>query len=340
MATKDELLALLEMKRGVYVSGEEIASSLAVSRAAVWKAVEALRREGYPIEAVRHKGYCLSEESDLISKAGILKYLSEDSKTKSLVSLDVEQEVTSTNDILKEKAAAGAPDGTVIVASAQTAGKGRAGRSFYSPDDSGVYLSILLRPEGFTAERAARFTTMAAIAACHAIDELTGSADMDVHGAQIKWVNDVYLAGKKVVGILTEAGLDLESGALDYAVLGIGFNVYEPEGGFPEEIRERAGAILTERIGGAKNRLIAAFIRQFICYYREEIERKDDGQLPAYVHAYQERCFVVGREIDVIAGGQSRPARALSVDDDCRLLVEYGDGTRETLASGEVSIRV
>ena len=109
--TKDELLALLEMKRGVYVSGEEIASSLAVSRAAVWKAVEALRREGYPIEAVRHKGYCLSEESDLISKAGILKYLSEDSKTKSLVSLDVEQEVTSTNDILKEKAAAGAPDG-------------------------------------------------------------------------------------------------------------------------------------------------------------------------------------------------------------------------------------
>lgn len=340
MTTKEKLLSLLEQHKGQFVSGEEIASSLSVSRAAIWKAIESLRAEGYEIEAVRNRGYRLPEESDRISEAGIRYWLGKQEPAAD-ISLHIEQEVTSTNDVLKEMAAAGAPEGTVVVAVRQSAGKGRAGRSFFSPDDTGVYLSILLRPEGFTAQRAARFTTIAAVAACDAIDELTAPADGSARdAAQIKWVNDVYVAGKKAVGILTEAGLDLESGALDYAVLGIGFNVYAPEGGFPAEIRDRAGAILRERTGDAKNQLAASFIRHFIHYYREELKREDGGPPPGYVRSYQERCFVAGREIDVITGAKSRRARALSVDDECRLTVEYEDGSRETLASGEVSIRV
>ena len=342
MKTRDRLLLLLEERKGEYVSGAEVAASLKISRTAIWKAVESLRAEGYTIEAVRNRGYRLPEESDLISEAGIRRWLGSEQTGDECIQLHVRQKVTSTNDLLKEMAATGAPEGTVCVAARQTAGKGRAGRSFYSPEDTGVYLSILLRPAGFTVQRASRFTTMAAVAACRAIDELIESqeADAQKEQAQIKWVNDVYVHDKKAVGILTEAGLDLESGELEYAVLGIGFNVYAPKGGFPEEIRDRAGAILHERTGDAKNQLAAAFIRHFIHYYEEELKRKDGGQIPDYVRVYQERCFVVGREIDVIAGGNSRRARALSVDDECRLTVEYENGTRETLASGEVSIRV
>lgn len=352
MKTRDRLLLLLEERKGEYVSGAEVAGSLYISRTAIWKAVESLRAEGYTIEAVRNRGYRLPEESDLISEAGIRHWLGcvrtegmSQTRAKSdqeSIQLYVRQKVTSTNDLLKEMAATGAPEGTVYVAARQTAGKGRAGRSFYSPEDTGVYLSILLRPEGFTVQRASRFTTMAAVAACRAIDELIESqeAGAQKEQAQIKWVNDVYVRGRKAVGILTEAGINLESGELEYAVLGIGFNVYAPKEGFPEEIRDRAGAILRERTGDAKNQLAAAFIRYFMYYYKEELKRKDGGQLPEYVRVYQERCFVVGREIDVIAGGKSRRARALSVDDECRLAVEYENGSRETLASGEVSIRV
>ena len=358
MTTKERLRKLLEDNRGKYVSGEEIASSLKISRTAVWKAIRALREDGYEIDAVRNRGYRLPEETDVMSAEGIRHYMADGVRSGKLrndngqdsgpdaiireTDLRFERVVTSTNTLLKDLAAAGAKEGTILAAAEQTAGKGRVGRSFYSPEGTGVYLSILLRPENYDASRASRFTTMAAVAACEAIEEIGDKP------ALIKWVNDVYVGGRKVVGILTEASLDLESGFLDYAVLGIGFNVYEPEGGFPEEIRDRAGAILTQRSPDAKNRLAAAFIRRFMDYYGEEKAfaaegtegEKDCSASLSYIQKYRGRSFVVGKDIDVLEGGRRTPATALAVDEQCRLIVRYGDGREEALSAGEVSIRV
>ena len=325
MTTKERLLALLDEHRGRFISGEEIASSLSVSRAAVWKGIQSLRRDGYEIEAVQNKGYMMPVRTDILSASGVLKYL-EDIYDRYGLRIDVQKSVTSTNTVLKEKAQQGETEGCVLIAGNQTAGKGRAGRSFYSPEGTGVYLSILLRPEAYDAVRASRFTTMAAVAACKAVEDVT-----DDH-ALIKWVNDVYLHDRKIAGILTEASIDLESGYIEHAVLGIGFNVYEPENGFPDEIQNRAGAVLKNPDKDAKNRLAAAFIRYFMSYYH------DHQPVQGYIREYCERSFVVGHEIEVIEGEKRTPAHALSVDDECRLIVRYADGKTEALSAGEVSI--
>ena len=207
MTTKERLLGLLDENRGRFISGEEIASSLLVSRAAVWKGIQSLRRDGYEIEAVQNKGYLMPEKTDVLSVSGVMKYLEDVSDCRRL-RIDVQKSVTSTNTVLKEKAQQGESEGYVLIAAGQTAGKGRAGRSFYSPEGTGLYLSILLRPEACDAVRASRFTTMAAVAACKAVEDVTNGA------ALIKWVNDVYLNERKIAGILTEASIDLESGTI------------------------------------------------------------------------------------------------------------------------------
>ena len=325
MTTKERLFGLLDENRGRFISGEEIASSLLVSRAAVWKGIQSLRRDGYEIKAVQNKGYMMPEKTDILSVSGVLKYLGELSDRYGL-SIDVQKSVTSTNTVLKERAQQREAEGSVLIAANQTAGKGRAGRSFYSPEGTGVYLSILLRPEAYDAVRASRFTTMAAVAACKAVEEVTDDQ------ALIKWVNDVYLNDRKIAGILTEASIDLESGTIEYAILGIGFNVYEPDNGFPNEIQNRAGFVLKTPKKDAKNKLAAAFIRYFMsCYH-------DDQSVQDYIREYRDRSFVVGHEIEVIEGEKRTPAHALSVDDECRLIVRYASGKTEALSAGEVSI--
>ena len=153
MTTKERLFGLLDENRGRFISGEEIASSLLVSRAAVWKGIQSLRRDGYEIEAVRNKGYMMPERTDILSASGVLKYL-EDISGRYGLFIDVQKSVTSTNTVLKERAQKGGTEGCVLIAANQTAGKGRAGRIFYSPENTGVYLSILLRPEAYDAVRA------------------------------------------------------------------------------------------------------------------------------------------------------------------------------------------
>lgn len=324
MGTKEQILALFEEQKGTYFSGEEIAERLSVSRTAVWKAVNSLRAEGYQIDAVPHKGYCLSVDTDILSAQGIGKYLNENCKGMEITVLP---EASSTNTLLREKAEGGAPDGSVLLANRQTAGRGRMGRSFYSPSDTGVYLSLLLRPAGLSPAQAMRLTTIAAVAACEAIEAVADKK------AAIKWVNDVYLEGKKVSGILTEASFGLENNSLEYVVLGIGFNAYPPEGGFPEELAEIAGSIFEKRQNDGKNHLAAAFLNRFMAYYTA-------AETEEYVEKYRARSFVIGKEIRVLSREGGKRARALDVDHDCRLLVEYPDGTREALSSGEISVRL
>lgn len=320
MTTKDELLKLFEANKGIYYNGEQIAAKLGVSRNAIWKAVTALREAGYPIESQKNRGYCMSPDSDIVSAQGISKYLTAE------LNIEVYDEVVSTNTMLKERASSGAPEGLVIIANSQTGGKGRLGRSFYSPLDTGVYISVLLRPSTLPPQKALKITTMAAVAASEAVDIVSGK------DSKIKWVNDIFLDGLKVAGILTEASVSMENGNLEYAVLGIGFNVYEPKNGFPDEIKGIAGSILRKPSADAKNRIAAEFLNRFYSFWKE-------GEGSDYYKEYKQRSLVIGKKVNVISPNSSVKATVLDITDDCSLLVRYEDGTVSELSTGEVSIR-
>ena len=190
-----------------------------------------LRAQGYLIESVTNKGYRLSSRSDVLSEAGVERYL----KATGL-RIQVVDRVDSTNSAMKRMAAEGAPHGSVLIANEQSAGRGRMGRSFYSPPGTGIYMSLLLRPHT-DAQRATLVTASAAVAVAEAIEQLAGEP------VQIKWVNDIFLDDKKISGILTEAAFGLESGVPEYVVVGVGINACAPEGGFPPELAEIAGSL-------------------------------------------------------------------------------------------------
>ncbi|MBR1739136.1 MAG: biotin--[Ruminococcus sp.] len=321
MGVKEKLIELFENNRGEYLSGEELAARLGCTRGAVWKAVGALRQEGYRLDALPNKGYMLMDETDVLSEAGVRKYLS----SPEGIELKVFKRVDSTNNIIRDLANSGAAEGAAAIAGEQTAGRGRMGRSFFSPSDTGLYLSILLRPQ-LTAPEAVRITTAAAVAVAEAAEAVSGER------AEIKWVNDVYMRGKKICGILTEAAFSLETGGLDYAVVGIGVNAYEPEGGFPEEIRDIAGPVLKERCPDMRNRLAAEILGRFMGYYRALSQN-------TFLDGYRSRLMWQGERINVINPSGSYPCTALGVDEECRLRVRLDDGSESLVNSGEISIR-
>ena len=321
---KSRLLKLLEDNTEGYLSGNALAKELSVSRNAIWKIVGSLRAEGYSISAVTNNGYRLENSGDVLSKAGITGRI----KTADVFRVEVRKTVTSTNTILREIAAKGEPEGFVLATEEQTAGKGRMGRSFHSPAGHGVYFSLLLRP-GCKAGDATLITSAAAVAAARAIEDVTGVR------VGIKWVNDLFLNGKKVCGILTEAAFGMESGLVESAVLGIGINITRPEKGFPGMLEDVAAALTDRSTGdsGERCRLIAAVLDRFWRYYQN---------LPAreFLDEYRARSIILGQDIYVLSGSGKKPARALEIDDECRLVVRYKNDEIATLDSGEVSIIV
>lgn len=324
MTTKEKLLALLEDSKGTFFSGEEIARTLQVSRAAVWKAVNALREDGYTIDAATNKGYRLSPDSDILSPQGIRRFLKPEYRDLDLTVLPT---APSTNALVREKANQGRPEGCVIVACEQTAGRGRYGRQFFSPVDSGVYLSLLLRPTAYSPQQATCLTAAAAAAMCQAIEAVTGQQP------GIKWVNDIFLRGKKVCGILTEAAVGLETGTLNYMVLGTGVNLYPPVKGFPEEIQPIAGSVLERSCPEAKNRLVGEFLNRFWDFYTHP-------ECRAYLEDYRARSLAIGRNVTVLSAGKAVSAYAYGIDDDFRLLVRYENGDTEALSYGEIRIQL
>ena len=198
MGTKEQLLRLLEDNRERHVSGAAMAKAIGVSRNAVWKAVKALRAEGYAIDAVTNRGYALSQENDLLSPQGIERFLPDNRA----FAVTVRKRVDSTNAEARRRALEGAAEGTVVVAEEQIAGKGRPGKTFFSPAATGLYLSIVLRPT-LAADRGQFITCAAAVACAQAIEQVTGAESL------IKWVNDIYCDGRKVAGILTEGVVDM-----------------------------------------------------------------------------------------------------------------------------------
>ena len=321
--TKEDLLTLLWQNADAYISGEELARRLSVSRTAVWKAIGQLREAGYNIESVSNRGYRLLSESDVLSEEGIRRHLKHQE-----LELQVFKTITSTNTVLKTLAAEGAPAGLVLIAGEQTAGRGRMGRSFYSPADSGLYLSLLLRPN-VSAVEATRLTACAAVAVAETIEELSGRP------AQIKWVNDIFVDGRKVCGILTEASVDCENGMMHYVIIGLGVNTRVPTGDFPKELKGIAGAAFdADSIPELRCRLAAGILDRLAEYTQ-------NPGAPLVFEGYRSRSLVLGKKINILAPGRDPvPAEVLDLEEDYALLVRFPDGSTQRLNSGEVSIRV
>ena len=257
-----------------------------------------------------------------LEKNSIISKLNNPSK----FNITVLEETQSTNTLLKEIAKQGAGEGTVIIADSQTGGRGRYDRKFYSPKNSGIYMSILLKPN-LPASDSVLITAAAAVAVSNAISKVCGK------DTRIKWVNDLILDDKKICGILTEGSLNTETGGLNWAVLGLGVNVYEPQSGFNSEIKNIAGAITKERKQNLRNQLCAEIINCFFEYY-SNLEKRD------FIEDYRNKSCVIGKNVTVIKNDNNISAKALDIDNDCRLLLEYENGEREYLASGEISIKI
>ena len=320
--TRDDVLNMLWQNADRYVSGEELARALSLSRTAVWKTVGQLRAEGYAIESRPKRGYRLLSGSDVLSAEGVLRHL-----RRRDLRLRVYKTISSTNTVLKTLAAEGEEPGLVLISEEQSAGRGRLGRSFYSPPGSGLYMSLLLRT-AMPAAEATRLTVCAAVAVCETVEELSG------RDAQIKWVNDVFVDGRKVCGILTEASVDCETGALHYVVVGIGVNTRVPEGDYPEELRGVAGSAFGEEaIPELRCRLAAGILDRLADY-------AENPAAPAIFEGYRRRSLVLGREISILAPGRDPvPAVAVDLDEDCSLLARLPDGSIRRLSSGEVSVK-
>lgn len=321
MNISENILKLLRESPGP-LSGQEMAQRLGVSRNSVWKAVKKLREDGYEIGAGTNRGYTLASESSVFSAEAVRGRLT--GPAASAV-VEVRESVTSTNTVLKELAEQGSPESTVLIAEQQTAGKGRLGRSFASPRGTGLYMSILLRPR-FSAEESLSITTAAAVAVAGAVKAVTGRS------AQIKWVNDVYLDGYKICGILTEASIDFETRGLRYAVLGIGVNIREPEGGFPGELGNVAGALYQkEPPAGTRAALAAEILNRFFGFYENLAERP-------FLEEYKRLSLLTGMEIDFSKGDREYSGRVLGIDDETRLLVRLKGGETEAFSAGEVKV--
>ncbi|MBR1672150.1 MAG: biotin--[Fretibacterium sp.] len=325
---REELLRVFEERRGEYLSGEAIGQRLGVSRAAVWKAVEALRREGYRFSAATRRGYALDNTSDILTEEGIRAHLSQDSPVSRVICLET---VDSTNNYAKRLALTRVENGTLVAANQQTAGKGRRGHSFMSPPGTGLYMSLVLRPTA-AMERFQMITVAAAVAVCLTLEELTQEKPL------IKWVNDIYLRRRetgeelKICGILSEAVSDVETGSIESVVVGLGLNVTTRNFG---ELKGIAGSLFPKGVG--RNQIAAGIAEHLM----DLAGRLDD---PKLIQEYRDRSLLLGREItyaqDEPAGSPQKETahRALAVDIDAQggLVVENKKGERVTLRSGEV----
>lgn len=325
MSTKNRILEVLEQHRRESISGEHLAGILSISRNAVWKAVKELQKDGYNIVAVTNKGYCLSDENDIVSIPGIKPFLSEKSQPYAN-KIHIYKSLESTNKIAKEMAVIGAEHGTVIISDCQTMGRGRYSRNFFSPSGGGLYMSIVLRPEVLHFESPTSVTAFAAVSVCEAIESISKKAP------KIKWVNDIFIDGKKVCGILTEAVTDFESGGLDWVVLGIGINVYIRTEDFPGDLQSIATSIYPdEKMPGVRNKLSAEIINRILGFEtlpsETEIFRK-----------YKKRLMMLGKEITVIQNQMEYKAIAIDVDSVGHLIVKNENGEIITLSSGEIRI--
>ena len=323
--SREKVLTLLREQEG-YLSGEELSRELGLSRAAVWKAVEALRKDGYSIEARTGLGYRLTAAPDALTEREGRRFLGKGGILgRELHCLDT---IDSTNSYAKRIAMTGAPEGTVVIANDQTAGRGRMGRQFQSPRDKGIYLSVLLRPE-MEPQRLMPVTAMAGVAVCDAVEKVCGVRP------GLKWPNAPVIGNRKLCGILTEMSLEGETGRVQYLVLGIGINVGQEAEDFSPDVAAIATS-LSAYLGRPVSRpeLAAALI----CELERLYETLKAGDLSEYLEAYRRDCVNLGKTVQLL-GEEREVVTAVDIDGEFGLVVRTGDGGEKTVRSGEVSVR-
>lgn len=263
--------------------------------------------------------------NDILSVRGMLPYLLDESVSDRII---IHATLESTNDTAKELAISGARHGTVVMADYQTAGKGRYGRSFFSPPGHGVYMSFILHQASLLWGGIPTLATAhAAVSVCEAIEATTGKTP------QIKWVNDVLLDGKKICGILTEAVTDSKNGIMPWIVVGIGVNFITPGNGYPEEIRNVAGSLFSEGNPSiTRSRLAAELVNRMLS------ERGDEANVSKMLDEYRKRLVMLGKTVTVSRANSSFEATAIDIDDTGRLIVKKDNGEILSLDSGEISI--
>ncbi|WP_295163148.1 biotin--[acetyl-CoA-carboxylase] ligase [uncultured Brachyspira sp.] len=318
---KENIISILELNKGSFISGEKLAYNLNVSRSAVWKAVKSLKNEGYKINSIQNKGYSLSEDTDILSSKIIKDNMP---KYKSKFNFFIYKTLESTNITAREMAINGAESNTVIIAEEQTKGYGRGGKSFFSPYGTGIYMSIIL---SLKKEReifeSSFITTAAAMAVSKSIEETTNK------NAQIKWINDIFIGKKKVCGILTEGAFSFEDGKLDYAVIGIGINVNFPKKGFPEELSNTADSINNNKgKNAARNILIARILENLYEYYFNDVN---------FYEEYKKHSLLIGKKVSVNIYGKEHTVKVLDIDKTFALIIEFQNGKTDRLISGTVN---
>lgn len=319
---KKEILSVLREADG-YVSGQQLCNQFKVSRTAVWKVIEQLKTEGYDIEAVHGKGYHLVRVPDVISQAEIESRLQTRWAGCSVFYYPI---IDSTNVRAKRLADGGAPHGTLVAAGHQSAGKGRRGRAWESPEGTGIYMTLLLRPE-LKPEQAPMLTILMAQSVADAIQTVTGITP------GIKWPNDIVMHGKKVCGILTE--MSTEMSCIHYVVIGVGINVHQQT--FPEELKDKATSL---DLAGAQSvkraELVTEVMRRFEIYY-EQFEKA--GDLSVIWEQYNKMLVNRDREVRVLEPGHEYNGHAIGIDKNGELLVHRENGRIEKVYAGEVSVR-
>lgn len=321
MSTKSQVLTLLMKQAPNFISGEEMAQQLSLSRTAIWKAINELKKEGHIISSSRNKGYCYGK-SDVLSAEGIRLALK--STTPSL-SITVLNSSESTMKDAKLAAINGEPDNTLIVADIQEAPIGRFGRPFFSKAGSGIYMSMLLRPnQNF--EEMAQYTVIMAVAVTRAMDKLVKVS------TEIKWVNDIYINGKKVCGILSEAMSDVESGQISNVIIGMGINFSLKQEEFPRELRKKATSLFQkEEPTITRNELIGEIWNQFYAILNQLPEQH-------FLEEYRQKSFVLGKTVSFTQTGVEYEGIAISINDHGELVVQLHDKTKKILSSGEISL--
>ena len=311
MSTKEEVLKKL-IDSNDYVSGEMLAKEIGVSRASVWKAIKTLQKAGYDSEGVTKCGYKLNQNNKIVSAQDVKSLLKYDLDVSYFESID------STNTYCKRLLADGKGGEFLVIANNQTAGRGRQGKSFYSPSETGIYFSLVIRPDT-SLQNAVTATTAASVAVCKAIEKLTDLKP------KIKWVNDVYLNGKKVCGILTEATTDFESGIVDSVIIGIGINISTTK--FPGDV-EGAGCL---DVDINRSALIAETVN--------ELMNIAGGDYASFIEYYRSHSMVIGEKIKFIQNGKTTFATALAIDERGGLEVGLESGEKTVLRSGEITVR-
>lgn len=319
---KEEILRLLRSADG-YISGQELCNRFGVSRTAVWKAINQLKEAGYEIEAQQNKGYRLMTAPDLMTEAEIKSLMHTEWVAKEVLYFDT---IDSTNTKAQELAEKGYPSGTLVVADKQESGKGRRGRSWVSPSGTGIFMTLMIKPD-INPNNASMLTLVAALAVAKAITSVTGEK------ALIKWPNDIVINGKKVCGILTEMNAQFDY--INHIVVGIGINVHNES--FPEEISQMASSLMIEAGGKRFHRaqIIAETMSYFEQYYDTFLMTQD---LSALVREYDELLVNRNKSVRVLDPKEPFDGKAMGITPKGELIVDTWE-SRKLVSSGEVSVR-